>query len=189
MAKEAAKEEQRLVAEYDKRVAKAQSQGAQTQSGNRAPSSTGTGSSQQSKSPDQSNPGQPTCSRSGPPRSVSPSPPPASPSFSPPSQHPSGPLRLAQGPSRSSSSVIGREANSPTAILRRWLLLMAVIAGVVFAVLYATNSGPFAAPEGKGPVAVAVSPPTKEVSQKSSRVVPTSMATGMEVANKIPQSA
>lgn len=115
LAKEAAEEEQRRVAEYDKRVVRAQSKGAQMRSGNR-----------------------------------------------------------------------DREANAPTASLRRWLLLIAVIAGVVFAVLYVTDSGPFADPEEEGHVAIAASPLPKEVLQKSSRVVPTSMATRIEVANNIP---
>ena len=219
LAKEAAEEEQRRVAEYDRRMAEVRSQEcAQTQSRNRASSSTGTSSSPQTGNSDQSSPSQPNRSSSWPPRSVSPSPSSAPLSSSRPSQHPPGPPRppqapssssssvtgrkanappailrrwllLIQAPSSSSSSVTGRKANAPPAILRRWLLLIAVIAGVVFAVLYATNSGPFAALEGERPVAVAAPPQTGQVPQESSPAAPTSILTGTEVANRIPQPA
>lgn len=38
------------------------------------------------------------------------------------------------------------EANGPFAILRRWVILIAVVLGITFVILYLTNSGPFAPP-------------------------------------------
>ena len=54
------------------------------------------------------------------------------------------------------------EANGPFAILRRWLFIIAVAIGVTMAVLYLTDSGPFAPPGGDVPVAVAAPDPRDE---------------------------
>ena len=45
--------------------------------------------------------------------------------------------------------------------MRRWLLIIGVIAGAVAGILYFANLGPFSPAEDGGPTAVAAPPPTE----------------------------
>ena len=96
------------------------------------------------------------------------------------SQPPSGPppgmlLGSPQGRTRDG-------ANGPFAILRRWLLIIAVAVGITMVVLYLTDSGPFAPPGGDGPVAVAAPDPTDEpVATPSPTATPTAETHGAAV--------
>ena len=156
LQREANEEDARRAAEYDRRVRLAKDRAAKEPPASDAPPSSnappaGTPATSSAPAPgvDQPAASHPAASVrvTGSPESSQPSSPP------PPRQPPNAPFGSGQSRPRD-------EQNGPLAILRRWLLLITVVLGVVLAILYFTNSGPFSPPGGEGPVAVAAPDPT-----------------------------
>ena len=96
-------------------------------------------------------------------RNLSPQPP--DPARRSPASSPRPPIQPPLPPGAYSGAGQSRsrdEHNTAWKIVRRWILIVGVVAGVAAVALYFTGSGLFAPPEDIGPVAVPVPPPTEE---------------------------